>query len=95
MDIRLVLNVYYYANTNNIYRKLVMNRDSQNQLDKIEEILNNIKCVDMIGVNGLDIYLEPSGYPQLAAELALAIKPILVKHRNKIKASATTTKLGF
>jgi len=72
-----------------------MNRDDQNQLDKVEEILNNIKKIEMIGVDGLDIYLKPTGYPELTAELALAIKPILVKHRNKIKLSTNTTKIGF
>ena len=72
-----------------------MNREDERQLDKIEEILNNIKIIDMIGTDGLDIYLEPSAYPVLAAELALAIKPILIKHQNSIKANTSKKKIGF
>ena len=72
-----------------------MNREDQRQLDKIEEILSNIKTIDMIGTNGLDIYLEPSAYPGLAAELALAIKPVLIKHQNNIKTSTSKKKIGF
>ena len=74
---------------------MTISREEQRQLENINDILESIKCVDLIGVDGLDIYLEPSAFPQMAAELALAIKPVLIKHRNKIKLSEDTTKIGF
>ena len=65
-----------------------LTRDAQSQLEKIDDVLENIKLIELIGVDGLDIYFEPNAYPNMAAELALAIKPVLIKHRNKIKMSS-------
>jgi len=72
-----------------------MNREDQRLEERISDILENIKEIDLIGAGGLDIYLEPSANPRLTAELALAIKPILIKYRNKLNISKDEQKLGF
>lgn len=74
---------------------MTISREQQRQLEKINDILENIKSVELIGLDGLDIYLEPSAFPQMAAELALAIKPVLIKHRDKINLSTEVTKVGI
>lgn len=70
-----------------------MNRDEQRQLDNLIELIGSIKTVNMIGTGEGDFYLEPGLQPELAAELAAAIKPVLIKHRVLIDQSIG--KVGF
>ncbi len=70
-----------------------MNRDSQRQKDKLEELISSIKTVNLIGTSEGDFYLEPSAFPELAKDLATAIKPILIKHR--ILVDQNSAKVGF
>ena len=70
-----------------------MNRDSQRQKDKLDELISSIKSVNLIGTSKGDFYLEPSAFPEFAEDLAKAIKPVLLKHR--ILVDQNIEKVGF
>lgn len=70
-----------------------MNRDNQRQKDRLDDLISSVETVNMIGTDEGDFYLEPSGFPELARDLANALKPVLVKHR--IRVDQKLAKAGF